>query len=76
MKNLYTPKNIQELVVKIVEQSSLYAVSKATGLGLATIHGLVRGEHEPRLKTLQALVNYTGKSMTITIIPVSEETKP
>jgi transcriptional regulator with XRE-family HTH domain len=61
--NSKTPQMVVELLKKAVAEKSQYAVSKETGLGLATINAYLKGKGEPTTATLERLANYFGKSV-------------
>jgi len=58
-----TPQSLVELLIKAVEEKSQSAVSKETGLGLATINSYLKGIGEPTTATLEKLAAYFGKSV-------------
>lgn len=53
-----TPKRVVELLKKQVAETSQAAVSRETGLGLATINDYLKGKGEPTLKTLERLADF------------------
>jgi hypothetical protein len=66
-----TPESVRVLIKDLVDKSSISAVSKATGLGLATVHGYLNGVCEPTSQTLLKLSDYTDKTFNIEIKPGS-----
>jgi transcriptional regulator with XRE-family HTH domain len=60
-----TPSMVVELLKRKVEEKSQYAVSKETGLGLATINSYLKGIGEPTTKTLEKLADYFGVSVSV-----------
>jgi transcriptional regulator with XRE-family HTH domain len=58
-----TPERLVELLKKAVGEKSQSAVSKETGLGLATINSYLNGIGEPTTKTLQKLADYFDVSI-------------
>lgn len=54
------PERVVGLLKKAVAEKSQSAVSKETGLGLATVNALLKGNGEPTTATLQKLATYFG----------------
>lgn len=55
-----TPERVVTLLKQRVEETSQAAVSRETGLGLATINDYLKGKGEPTTKTLEILADYFG----------------
>lgn len=53
-----TPVNVTELINKKLSETSLNAISKATGIGVAALHRYSRGIGEPTTATLEKLAKY------------------
>lgn len=64
-----TPERVVELLKKEVEKKSIYAVAKATGLGLAAIGRYLKGIGEPTQASLQKLANYFHETFIIEVKP-------
>lgn len=60
-----TPEMVVTLLKKKVAETSQAAVSRETGLGLATINDYLKGKGEPTSKTLQKLADYFGVSVSV-----------
>jgi transcriptional regulator with XRE-family HTH domain len=60
-----TPPLVVELLKEMVDKKSQSAVSKETGLGLATINSYLKGKGEPTTKTLKILADYLGVSVAV-----------
>jgi transcriptional regulator with XRE-family HTH domain len=60
-----TPPLVVDLLKKAVTEKSQYAVSKETGLGLATINSYLKGVGEPTNATLEKLAVYFKVSAVV-----------
>jgi len=58
-----TPPRVVEFLKHAVSNTSMLAVSKATGIGLAAIGRYLKGIGEPTQKSLQKLSDYFGVSV-------------
>jgi transcriptional regulator with XRE-family HTH domain len=58
-----TPVNVTELIKNKLSETSLNAISKATGIGVAALHRYSRGIGEPTTATLEKLAGYFGVSV-------------
>ena len=58
-----TPERVICELNKKLENTSLNAISKATGVGISALHRYQRGIGEPTTATLEKLADYFGKSV-------------
>jgi len=58
-----TPERVVELLKKEVSETSMLAVSRSTGLGLAAIGRYLKGIGEPTTATLQKLAAHFGTTV-------------
>lgn len=68
-----TPPRVVELLTKAVAETSILAVSRATGLGLAAVGRYLKGVGEPTDATLQRLADYFNETFIIEIKPRGKE---
>lgn len=59
-----TPENVVKLINDALSETSLRALSKATGLGIAPLSRYSQGIGEPSTATLQKLGKYFGASVS------------